>query len=146
MNKDVIHIYTDGACSGNPGAGGWGAVLLFPNDSQENISGQESMTTNNRMELIAVVQALKSLNEDRHNIVVYTDSKYVKMGITEWIHGWRRNGWKTASKKAVKNKDLWISLYEVSLMHNITWEWVKGHDGNIYNEKADILARNAIIK
>ena len=140
----MITIYTDGACSGNPGRGGWGAVIIENNDIKV-LNGGENNTTNNRMELTAAINALKYFKTFK-NIKLITDSKYVKDGIQSWIQNWKKNGWKTSSKKPVKNKDLWIELDEMIEKHNITWEWVKGHTGNKYNEKADYLARQYIEK
>ena len=143
MNKDIIiNIWTDGACSGNPGPGGWGALIKF-NNSVKKISGSEKYTTNNRMEMMAVIKALKDVDAES-KINLYTDSKYVKEGITSWIHGWKKNNWTNSNKKDVKNKDLWIELDILSQKHNITWNWVKGHSGNIENDIADKLATEAI--
>ena len=136
-------IYTDGACSGNPGPGGWGAVIFDNENKQKNISGREENTTNNRMELAAAINALSYFN-DTKEIKLITDSKYVKDGIQSWILNWKKNGWKTAAKKPVKNKDLWLDLDELILKHRNNWEWVKGHAGNTHNEKADYLARRYI--
>ena len=139
----MITIYTDGACSGNPGIGGWGVVILEENKNEICLNGGSNNTTNNRMELTATIEALKNL-QNRENITLLTDSKYVKDGIQSWIQNWKKNGWKTASKKPVKNKDLWKELDELIAKHNIIWEWVKGHAGNKHNEKADYLARRYI--
>jgi len=139
----MITIYTDGACSGNPGIGGWGAVILENNKEDIFIYGGHDNTTNNRMELTAAIEALKYFIDEK-NITLITDSKYVKDGIQSWIQNWKKNGWKTASKKPVKNKELWVELDDLITRHNITWEWVKGHAGNTYNEKADYLARRYI--
>jgi len=139
----MITIYTDGACSGNPGIGGWGAVILEKNKEDIFLNGGNDNTTNNRMELTAAIEALKYFVEKK-NITLITDSKYVKDGIQSWIQNWKKNGWKTAAKKPVKNKELWIELDDLITKHNITWEWVKGHAGNTYNEKADYLARRYI--
>ena len=139
----MITIYTDGACSGNPGIGGWGVVIIESNKDIKFLNGGNDNTTNNRMELTAAIEALKYFQE-KQNITLITDSKYVKDGIQSWIQNWKTNGWKTASKKPVKNKELWIELDELITTHNITWEWVKGHAGNIHNEKADYLARKYI--
>ena len=136
-------IYTDGACSGNPGPGGWGAIILEEDKSQKNISGNEKNTTNNRMELMAPIMALKKIRANSE-IVIYTDSKYVKNGITEWIRNWEKNGWKNANKKTVKNKDLWIKLDNLCKDNKITWKWVKGHSNSKYNNLADELATQAI--
>ena len=139
----MITIYTDGACSGNPGIGGWGVVILENNKEDTFLNGGNDNTTNNRMELTAAIEALKYF-EDRQTIRLITDSKYVKDGIQSWIQNWKKNGWKTAAKKPVKNKELWIELDQLISRHTISWEWVKGHDGNVYNEKADYLARRYI--
>ena len=136
-------IYTDGACSGNPGPGGWGAVILEEDKNQKNISGNEKDTTNNRMELMAPIMALKKIKTNSE-VVIYTDSKYVKNGITEWIKNWEKNGWKSANKKPVKNKDLWIKLDNLCKDNKIIWKWVKGHSSNKYNNLADELATKAI--
>ncbi|MCI5050262.1 MAG: ribonuclease HI [Rickettsiales bacterium] len=141
MSKSVT-IYTDGACSGNPGPGGWGAVLIYDNHEKEMFGGEEN-TTNNRMELMATIEALNALKESC-SVELYTDSQYVKGGITEWIHGWKRNGWKTSAKKPVKNVDLWQLLDEAVARHQINWHWVKGHAGDKYNEMADALARQGV--
>ena len=139
-----IKIYTDGACSGNPGKGGWGA-LIQENDSETKLSGSELNTTNNRMELTAVIKALEHYDKARE-IEVFTDSKYVMQGITEWIKNWKNNHWKTSQKKDVKNKDLWVLLDTVSVKHDIKWSWVKGHAGDYGNEIADKLATQAILE
>ena len=139
----MITIYTDGACSGNPGVGGWGVVIIDDNKNETFLNGGDNDTTNNKMELTAAIQALKAI-ENKSAITLITDSKYVKDGIQSWIQNWKKNGWKTAAKKPVKNKELWIELDELILRHNITWEWVKGHAGNTHNEKADYLARRYI--
>ena len=131
-------IYTDGACSGNPGKGGWAAIIL-DKKNQLNISGGESKTTNNRMELMAAIMALKKI-KNRSEITIYTDSRYVKDGITNWINKWKLNNWKSSNKKPVKNKDLWIKLDNFCLKHKVTWKWVKAHAGNKYNSLADELA------
>ena len=136
-------IYTDGACLGNPGPGGWGAVIFDENKSQNNISGKLNDTTNNRMELMAPIMALKKIKPDS-DVVIFTDSKYVKNGITEWIKKWELNGWKSANKKPVKNKDLWIQLNNLCQKNKIVWKWVKGHSTNKYNNLADELASQAI--
>ena len=139
----MITVYTDGACSGNPGIGGWGVVILEENQNEIFLYGGDNNTTNNRMELTAAIEALKNF-KNQANLTLITDSKYVKDGIQSWIINWKKNGWKTAAKKPVKNKELWIELDELIAKHNITWEWVKGHAGNKYNEKADYLARRYI--
>jgi len=136
-------IYTDGACSGNPGPGGWGAVILNEEENDINISGKEQSTTNNRMELVAPIMALKKIKKNS-KIIIYTDSIYLKNGITTWIKNWEKNGWKNANKKPVKNKDLWLTLNELSKEHVIDWKWVKAHAGNKYNGIADKLATDAI--
>ncbi len=136
-------IYTDGACSGNPGPGGWGAVILDKDKNQENISGKEKNTTNNRMELMAPIMALKKL-KFKSEIVIFTDSTYVKNGITEWIKKWEKNGWKNANKKPIKNKDLWIILNDLCKKKSIIWKWIRGHSNNKYNDLADELATKAI--
>ncbi len=143
MNKKV-DIYTDGACSGNPGPGGWG-VLIQLDDKNIELSGGDNETTNNRMELMAAIKALEEINKD-YKINLYTDSNYVKDGITSWISNWKKNNWKTANKKEVKNKDLWIRLDAAIEGKNISWIWVKGHAGNAGNEQADYLARSALEK
>jgi ribonuclease HI len=138
----MIDIYTDGACSGNPGPGGWGAILR-KDASERELFGGEVLTTNNRMEMMAVIEALRALKgpvEAR----VHTDSQYVQKGISEWIHGWKRRGWKTANKEPVKNEDLWRELDRLAAQHKIEWIWVKGHAGHVENERADILARRGV--
>ena len=139
---EIVEIYTDGACSGNPGPGGWGAVLLY-GDHERELSGGAAETTNNRMELMAAIEALQALKRPCQ-ARLHTDSTYVKDGITDWINRWKRNGWKTAAKKPVKNVDLWQRLDALLQNHEVEWLWVKGHAGNHGNERADILARNAI--
>ena len=136
-------IYTDGACSGNPGPGGWGAVIFDNDNNQTNISGKEKNTTNNRMEILAAIMALKKIKSNSQ-ITIYTDSLYVKNGITEWMFNWKKNDWKTASKKPVKNKDLWIKLDKLCEKNKVSWKWVKGHATNKYNNLADQLATSAI--
>jgi ribonuclease HI len=136
-------VYTDGACSGNPGPGGWGAVILDTKNIETNISGKEKSTTNNRMELMAPIMALGKIKK-ASKIIIYTDSTYLKNGITVWIKNWEKNGWKNANKKPVKNKDLWVMLNELSKEQIIEWKWVKAHTGNKYNEIADKLATEAI--
>ena len=143
MNKKV-DIYTDGACSGNPGPGGWGVLIEIDNKNIE-LSGGDKDTTNNRMELMAAIKALEEIDKN-YEITLYTDSNYVKDGITNWISNWKKNNWKTASKKDVKNKELWIRLDEAIKDKNISWVWVKGHAGNAGNEQADYLARSALEK
>ena len=136
-------IYTDGACSGNPGPGGWGAVIFDNNNKQKNISGSEKNTTNNRMELSAAIMALEKIKINSE-ITIYTDSTYVKNGITEWVLIWKSNGWKNSKKKPVKNKDLWVKLDILCQQNQISWKWVKGHSTNKYNNLADELATRAI--
>ncbi|MCI4644275.1 MAG: ribonuclease HI [Hyphomonadaceae bacterium] len=138
----LIEIWTDGACSGNPGPGGWGA-LLISGEHEKEINGGEADTTNNRMEMMAAIEALKALKAPS-SVRLHTDSTYLKDGLTKWIHGWKRNGWKTAAKKPVKNKDLWQALDEAVKPHEIEWVWVKGHAGDPGNERADALARAGI--
>ncbi len=137
-----VEIFTDGACSGNPGPGGWGAILRY-GDKTKELSGGEADTTNNRMELTAAIRALNALKEPC-SVDLYTDSVYVKDGIGGWIEGWKRNGWKTAAKKPVKNADLWQELEKARDRHDVTWHWVKGHAGHPENERADQLARLAM--
>jgi len=141
MTPKVV-IYTDGACSGNPGPGGWGAVLIAGAHEKE-LRGGELATTNNRMELMAAIQALESLKRPCQ-VELHTDSKYVQQGISAWIHGWKARGWKTADKKPVKNEDLWRRLDEARARHDVQWRWVKGHAGHELNERADELARRGI--
>jgi ribonuclease HI len=140
---DEVLIYTDGACRGNPGPGGWGAVLRY-GDKEKRLYGGESETTNNRMELIAVIRALECLKNNKRRIRITTDSKYVLKGITEWIEGWKAKGWRTASKKPVMNADLWQALDKLVLEYDIDWHWVKGHSGHPENELADELANRGI--
>jgi ribonuclease HI len=140
--KTVV-IYTDGACKGNPGPGGWGALLEY-NGRRKELFGGEPHTTNNRMELVAVIRALEALTRES-DVALYTDSQYVKNGIEAWIHGWKRNGWKTSDKKPVKNEDLWRELDELAKRHRIRWHWVRGHDDNPGNERADELANQGVI-
>lgn len=141
MDK-LVTIYTDGACRGNPGPGGWGAVFLY-GDSQKEIYGGESETTNNRMEMTAVIESLRHLKR-ACTVHLYTDSAYVKDGLEKWLRGWKARGWKTADGKKVKNQELWVSLEEQMQRHRVTLHWVKGHAGNLYNERADELARAGI--
>ena len=142
-----LHAFTDGACSGNPGPGGWGVVLEARRGGElvktRELSGGESLTTNNRMELMAAIRALEAL-ERPSTITISTDSRYLRDGITGWIHGWKRNGWKTSGKKPVKNEDLWRRLDEAAARHRVHWEWLKGHAGHPQNERADELARAEI--
>jgi ribonuclease HI len=140
--QEIVDIYTDGACSGNPGPGGWG-VLLRKGAVEKELYGGELATTNNRMELMAVIEALQAM---KRPVVarVHTDSQYVQKGISEWIHSWKRRGWKTADKKPVKNEDLWRRLDELVQNHRIEWLWVRGHNGHAENERADALARSGV--
>jgi ribonuclease HI len=137
-----VVIHSDGACSGNPGPGGWGALLQY-NGAEKEIWGGENPTTNNRMELKAAIKALEALKK-RSEVDLYTDSIYVRDGITKWIHGWKRNGWKTADKKPVKNAELWQELDALVKLHDVNWHWVKGHAGHVENERADELARRGL--
>ena len=141
MTPQVV-IYTDGACSGNPGPGGWGAVLIF-GERERDIWGGEPATTNNRMELMAAIQALETLKRPC-KVELHTDSTYVQKGISEWMHSWKARGWKTAAKAPVKNEDLWRRLDTARLRHDVTWKWVKGHSGHTLNDRADELARRGI--
>ena len=136
-------IYTDGACSGNPGPGGWGAIIFDENKKQKNLSGGAKETTNNRMELTGPIMALNKM-KFKSEVVIFTDSKYVKNGITEWVKKWEVNGWKNSNKKPVKNKDLWLKLNDLCKKNKVTWKWVKGHSTNKYNNLADTLATQAI--
>jgi len=140
--SDPVVVYTDGACKGNPGPGGWGALLSW-NGHQKELFGGERDTTNNRMELTAVIQALSAL-KSRCRVAVYTDSAYVKNGITTWIHGWKQRGWRTADKKPVKNMELWQRLEALAAQHDVQWHWVRGHDGDPGNERADALANQGV--
>jgi ribonuclease HI len=146
MTPQVV-IHTDGACSGNPGPGGWGAVLHFKDPlgkvQEKELWGGELQTTNNRMEMMAAIQALEALKRPC-KVELHTDSTYVQKGIHEWIHAWKKRGWKTADKKPVKNEDLWKRLDEARLRHEVDWRWVKGHAGHEYNERADALARQGL--
>ncbi len=142
MARKTVEIFTDGACSGNPGPGGWGAILRF-GEHEKELSGGERGTTNNRMELMAAIQALEAIKESVE-VHLYTDSTYVRSGITDWINKWRANGWRTAAKKPVKNVDLWQRLESATERHDVTWHWVKGHAGHPENERADALARGAL--
>jgi ribonuclease HI len=138
MIESVVEIYTDGACSGNPGHGGWGVLLKFRNTTKE-IYGFEFDTTNNRMELLAAIKGLEALNKNC-KVRIYTDSKYLQDGITKWIHQWIKNNWRKSDNRLVKNADLWQNLYELTQKYDITWEWVKGHSSNLGNQVADKLA------
>jgi len=142
MNDGVVEIYSDGACRGNPGPGGWGAVLRY-NKREKELWGGEADTTNNRMELMAAIRALEALKRPSH-VKLYTDSIYVMKGITTWIHDWKKKGWRTADKKPVKNDDLWRRLDALAARHQIEWHWVKGHAGHPENERADALANKGI--
>jgi len=142
-SNQAVEIYTDGACSGNPGPGGWGAVLRYGNHEMELHGGESKLTTNNRMELMAAIQALESLT--RPSVVrLHTDSVYVRNGVTTWLAGWKRNGWRTSAKQAVKNEDLWRRLDAAAAKHEVHWLWVKGHAGNPGNERADALANRGM--
>lgn len=140
--KPHVVIYTDGACSGNPGPGGWG-VIMMSGPHRKEISGGEANTTNNRMELFAAIAALEALKRPSQ-VDLHTDSSYLRNGITQWIHGWKRNGWRTADRKPVKNAELWQRLEEATHRHQITWHWIKGHAGQPENERADELAREGM--
>jgi len=144
--KPSVVIYTDGGCDPNPGLGGWGAILLTTradgSPHQREISGGDLDTTNNRMELTAAIEALRTLKQPC-NVILHTDSEYVKKGITEWLKSWIKNGWRTSAKTAVKNQDLWQDLHDETQRHTLTWKWVKGHAGNVYNERVDQLATAA---
>ncbi|HXV74112.1 MAG TPA: ribonuclease HI [Sphingomonadales bacterium] len=142
MEKPGVTIFTDGACSGNPGPGGWGAVLRFK-DAERELAGAEPATTNNRMELTAAIEALKALNKPCR-VTLVTDSQYLKEGITTWIRAWKENGWRTSGKKPVKNAELWRALEEAMAHHEVEWRWIRGHTGHPENERADALARAAL--
>lgn len=141
---ELIEIYTDGACLGNPGKGGWGAILIYKNH-QKKIAGAKANTTNNQMELTAVIEALKQIKKPL-KIIIHTDSQYVREGITLWINSWKKNGWKTANKTPVKNSELWQELDQLNQSYQIEWRWVKAHNGNKYNELVDQLARDEALK
>ncbi len=141
--QDVVEIYTDGACSGNPGPGGWGAVLSYRGKTRELSGGEAAPTTNNRMELMAAIQALEALSRPSA-VRLHTDSSYLRNGVTSWLPSWKRNGWRTASKQPVKNEDLWRRLDAAAARHNVRWLWVKGHAGNPGNERADALANRGM--
>lgn len=146
MTNNTIKLYTDGACSGNPGPGGWGAILQWNGHTKE-LSGTELESTNNRMELMAVIEGLNAVKKSSE-VEIYTDSKYVMDGATQWLEGWKTRGWRTAAKKPVKNQELWERLDEATARHVIRWHWVKGHDGHDQNERADelaVLAREALV-
>jgi len=142
--SDIIEIFTDGACLGNPGPGGWGALLRWKGKEKE-LSGGEAHTTNNRMELKATIEALRAIKKPVP-IHIYTDSQYVKNGITLWLVDWKKNGWKTKQKDPVKNQDLWEDLDQIASQYAITWHWIKGHAGHVENERVDVLARSAVPK
>jgi ribonuclease HI len=142
MSDDLVEVYSDGACRGNPGPGGWGVLLRFQNTERE-LWGGEAQTTNNRMELTAVIRALEALRRPSR-VRVTTDSQYVQKGITEWLPSWKRRGWRTADRKPVKNDDLWKQLEELNARHEVEWRWVKGHAGHPENERADALANKGI--
>ncbi len=144
MSTETVEIYTDGACRGNPGPGGWGALLRY-RGRDKTLSGAEADTTNNRMELMAAIRALETLKRPC-KVTLFTDSEYVKKGITEWLKNWKRRGWKTAEKKPVKNADLWRRLDTAAAAHDIQWRWLRGHSGHPENERVDELARKAIGK
>ena len=140
--SEIVEVYTDGACRGNPGPGGWGVLLRY-GDTEKELYGGESETTNNRMELMAAIQALENLKRDC-KVSLTTDSQYVRKGITEWMANWKKRGWKTASKQPVKNKDLWQRLDKAAIQHQVEWHWVRGHTGHPENERADELANKGI--
>ena len=139
----TVEAFTDGACLGNPGPGGWGALLRYGGRERE-LSGSDPATTNNRMELMAAIQALEALSRPCA-VDLYTDSRYVEQGIREWVPRWRSNGWRTADRKPVKNQDLWERLSSAAARHTVTWHWVRGHDGHVENERVDVLARDAAL-
>jgi ribonuclease HI len=139
MELPLVEIFTDGACKGNPGPGGWGAILRSADGTERELSGGETPTTNNRMELMAAIEALSALKRPCR-VELHTDSAYLRDGITRWIHGWRRNGWRTADRKPVKNADLWQRLLDSAEPHQVAWHWVKAHNGHAENERADALA------
>ena len=143
-DSKIIEIFTDGACSGNPGVGGWGAILRY-GETQKEISGGERETTNNRMEMTAVIMALRALKRPA-KVLLTTDSQYVAKGVTEWMANWQKNNWKTADKKPVKNVDLWREMADLLKVHDIKWQWVRGHNGHPENERCDELAREAVAK
>ncbi|WFW29862.1 MAG: ribonuclease HI [Wolbachia endosymbiont of Menacanthus eurysternus] len=143
MSKKEVTIYTDGSCLGNPGIGGWAAIILFQN-YRKDVYGREENTTNNKMELTAIINGLKVLKFSCNIINLYTDSLYIKYGMTEWINKWKTNGWKTSNKRPVKNIKLWKELDNISSQHKVNWKWVKAHSGNKYNEEVDNLAKKAV--
>ncbi len=138
-----VEIFTDGACRGNPGPGGWGAVLRY-GDTEKEIYGAEALTTNNRMELMAAIVALETLKKDACSVALTTDSQYVRQGVTSWMDNWKKNGWRTSDRKPVKNQDLWQRLDVAVMQHSVSWHWVKGHSGHVENERCDALANRAI--
>ena len=138
-----VQIFTDGACRGNPGAGGWGAVVRFVDGTERELCDGAKETTNNRMEMLAAIEALNSLDEG-YEVDLTTDSEYLRKGITEWVHNWQKRNWMTSQKKPVKNKDLWLALLDAEQAHDVRWHWVKGHSGHPENERADALANRAI--
>jgi ribonuclease HI len=142
LDENAVHLFTDGACSGNPGPGGWGVILRW-RDQEKEMSGAEERTTNNRMELFAAIAGLEALKRPAR-VRIHTDSMYLKDGITKWIHSWKAKGWKTADKKPVKNVDLWQRLEAAIAQHDVSWHWVRGHSGHVENERADEIARLAI--
>jgi ribonuclease HI len=142
LDENAVHLFTDGACSGNPGPGGWGVILRW-RDQEKELSGAEPGTTNNRMELFAAIAGLEALKRPSR-VRIHTDSMYLKDGITKWIHAWKKKGWKTADKKPVKNVDLWQRLEAAIERHDVSWHWVRGHSGHVENERADEIARLAI--
>lgn len=142
MTQQQVYLYTDGACKGNPGPGGWGVLLRYGQHEKE-LFGGEANTTNNRMELTAIIKGLSALKRPCH-VFIYTDSQYIKNGMEQWIHNWKKNGWKTSNKKAVKNIELWQQLDELVQQHVIKWTWVKGHNGHPENERADMLANRGV--
>jgi len=145
MTQDkTVTLYTDGACKGNPGKGGWGVLMRYGSHEKE-LFGGEAHTTNNRMELTAIIQGLAALKRPCA-VVIYTDSQYVKNGMEQWIHGWKKNGWKTAAKQPVKNEDLWRQLDQLAAQHQIQWQWVRGHAGHAENERADALANQGVAR
>jgi ribonuclease HI len=144
--KGVILLYSDGACSGNPGKGGWGSVICYPDGKVQELSGGQAMTTNNRMELMGAIQALRAIQQEKSassQLIIHTDSQYVKNGVTQWVHNWKKNNWKTSSKEPVKNQELWQELDQLNRQLNPQWKWVKGHAGNHWNERCDQLAVDA---
>jgi ribonuclease HI len=146
MSEEIVEVYSDGACRGNPGPGGWGAILRVKGgapEAEKELWGGEADTTNNRMEMTAVIRALEALKRPSR-VRVYTDSQYVQKGISEWVHSWKRRAWRTADKKPVKNVDLWKRLDELAALHQVEWHWVKGHAGHVENERADRLANKGI--